>query len=159
MENIMTNQLTEKHSRTLAKTISWRILLTISHFVNALIVTGSIAMGLKIAGWSAVLNSGLYWMHERVWNWIQWNRKPTDNLFFQDGHPRTTTKMITWRVVVNFSNFFIPYFVTGSWGQAGAFFTIAVVVNMALFYLHERGWNFIKWGKIVNTPTDAPNDQ
>ena len=103
--------------------------------------------GLKIAGWSAVLNSVLYWIHERVWNWLQWNRKPKDSVFFLDGHPRTTTKMVTWRIVVNFSNFFIPYFITGSWGQAGAFFTIAVFVNMALFYGHERIWNRIRWGK------------
>jgi uncharacterized membrane protein len=139
----------ENHPRTLVKVISWRVLLTISHFINGLIVTGSIVAGLKIAGWSAVLNSILYWIHERVWNWLQWNRKPKDGLFFQDGHPRTTTKMITWRIVVNFSNFFIPYFVTGSWGQAGAFFTIAVIVNMALFYGHERIWNCIRWGKQV----------
>jgi len=137
----------ESHYRTIAKTISWRILLTISHFVNALIVTGSIAMGLKIAGWSLVINSTLYWIHERVWNWFQWNKKPADGRFFVDGHPRTTTKMITWRLVVNFSNFFIPFIITGSWGTAAAFFTIAVVINMALFYLHERGWNLVKWGK------------
>ena len=139
----------ENHPRTLVKVISWRLLLTISHFINGLIVTGSIVAGLKIAGWSAVLNSVLYWIHERVWNWLQWNRKPKDSLFFLDGHPRTTTKMVTWRIVVNFSNFFIPYFITGSWGQAGAFFTIAVFVNMALFYGHERIWNRICWGKQV----------
>lgn len=143
----MSVKLTENHPRTLVKTISWRVLLTISHFVNGLIVTGSIVTGLKIAGWSAVLNSILYWLHERAWNFFQWNRKPADGLFFQDGHPRTTTKMVTWRLIVNFSNFFIPFFMTGSWGQAGAFFTIAVFVNMALFYLHERGWNRIGWGK------------
>jgi uncharacterized membrane protein len=139
----------ENHPRTLVKVISWRVLLTVSHFINGLIVTGSIVAGLKIAGWSAVLNSILYWIHERAWNWLQWNRKPKDGLFFQDGHPRTTTKMVTWRLVVNFSNFFIPYFITGSWGQAGAFFTIAVVVNMTLFYGHERIWNRIRWGKQV----------
>ena len=139
----------EQHSRTIAKTVSWRILLTISHFINGLIVTGSIVMGLKIAGWSLVINSGLYWLHERAWNFFQWNKQPADNLFFQDGHPRTTTKMITWRLIVNFSNFFVPFFMTGSWGQAGAFFTIAVFVNMALFYGHERVWNRVKWGKTV----------
>jgi uncharacterized membrane protein len=140
-------KFTENHSRTVAKTVSWRVLLTISHFINGLIVTGSIAMGLKIAGWSLLINSGLYWLHERAWNFFQWNKKPADNLFFQDGHPRTTTKMITWRLIVNFSNFFIPFFMTGSWGQAGAFFTIAVFVNMTLFYGHERIWNRVKWGK------------
>jgi len=138
----------EKHPRTLVKTIVWRVLLTISHFINGLIVTGSIAMGLKIAGWSALLNSVLYWLHERLWNWLQWN-KIADGIFFKDGHPRTTTKMICWRLLANFSNFFIPYFVTGSLGTAGKFFTIAVIINMILFYLHERGWNLIAWGKTI----------
>lgn len=141
----------EKHPRTICKTISWRVLLTISHTINGLIVTGSLAMGLKIAGWSLIINSVLYWLHERVWNWFQWNKRPDDNRFFKDGHPRTTTKMITWRLIVNFSNFLIPFFMTGSWGQAGAFFTIAVIVNMTLYYLHERGWNMIRWGKSIKT--------
>jgi len=64
----------EKHPRTIIKTISWRILLTISHFINGLIVTGSIAIGLKIAGWSLVINSGLYWLHERIWNRVKWGK-------------------------------------------------------------------------------------
>jgi uncharacterized membrane protein len=134
-------KLTENHPRTLVKTVTWRVLLTISHFINGVIVTGSIAVGLKIAGWSLVINSVLYWLHERIWNWFQWNKKPADGKFFKDGHPRTTTKMITWRVIVNF--------MTGSWGQAGAFFTIAVIVNMMLFYGHERVWNSINWGKQI----------
>ena len=137
----------EKHSRTIIKTISWRVLLTMSHFVNGFIVTGSLVMAMKIAGWSLVINSALYWVHERIWNWFQWNKRPDNNRFFKDGHPRTTTKMITWRLIVNFSNFLIPLVMTGSWGQAGAFFTIAVIVNMTLYYLHERGWNLIRWGK------------
>ena len=145
-----TMQFKENHPRTLTKVISWRVLLTLSHFINGLIVTGSILTSLKIAGWSAILNSVLYWLHERAWNFFQWNRKPKDNLFFQDGHPRTTTKMITWRVIVNFSNFFIPYLMTGSWGMASAYFTIAVVVNMTLFYGHERLWNRIVWGKKIS---------
>ena len=143
----------ENQPRSLVKTISWRVLLTVSHFVNGLIVTGSIAIGLQIAGWSALINSVLYWLHERVWNWMQWNKKPKDGLLFLDGQPRTVTKMLTWRAIVNSSNFFIPYFMTGSWGQAGAFFTIAVFVNMALFYGHERLWNRVVWGKKVqDTP-------
>jgi uncharacterized membrane protein len=139
----------ENHKRSLAKVISWRVLLTISHFVNGFIVTGSIAIGLQIAGWAAVINSALYWIHERAWNWIQWNRKPKDGLMFQDGLPRSTSKMITWRVLINFSNFLIPFFMTGSWGKAAAFFTIAVLVNVLLYIGHERLWNRISWGKDV----------
>ena len=144
------NKFSENNLRTLIKTISWRILLTISHFVNGWIVTGSIMFGIKIAGWSLLVNSGLYWIHERAWNYVQWNRKPSNNLFFQDGHPRTTIKMITWRLIVNFSNFLVPYFITGSLAMAGSFFTIAVLVNMTLYYLHERAWALIKLGKKVS---------
>ena len=137
----------EKHPRTLVKVVTWRILLTLSHFINGVIVTGSIAFGLKIAGWSAVINSCLYWLHERAWNWLQWNKHPVKKLLFQDSHPRTAVKMVSWRLIVNFSNFFVPYFVTGSWGKAATFFTIAVIVNMCLFYIHERIWNRFVWGK------------
>lgn len=147
-------KFTEKHPRSIAKVISWRVLLTASHTINGLIVTGSLALGLKIAGWSLVINSVLYWLHERAWNWAQWNRKPQDTKFFKDGHPRTTSKMITWRVLVTLSNFVIPYFATGSWGQAVLFTGIATIVNMALFYGHERLWNLVAWGKSVK---DQPN--
>jgi uncharacterized membrane protein len=152
---MITSKFYEKHPRALAKTVTWRMLVTISHVINGFIVSGSIVTGLKIAGWSLVINSGLYWLHERIWNWVQWNKKPADGLFFIDGHPRTTTKMITWRVIVNFSNFFIPYFMTGSWGQAAAFFTISVIVNMILYYGHERVWNRVSWGKNSKATTQV----
>ena len=145
----------EKHPRTLAKTISWRIVLTISHVINGLIVTGSLASAAAIAGLSAIINSGLYWAHERVWNWAQWNRKPKDGLMFLDGQPRTISKILTWRAVVTGSNFLVPWILTGSLGQAAAFMSIAIVINMGIFYVHERVWNRISWGKSAKEAVDA----
>jgi uncharacterized membrane protein len=139
----------EKHPRTLAKTLSWRIILTVSHFINGFIVTGSLASAAAIAGLSAVINSVLYWAHERIWNWAQWNRKPKDGLMFLDGQPRTISKIISWRAVITGSNFVVPWILTGSLGQAAAFMSIAIVVNIAIFYFHERVWNRISWGKTV----------
>lgn len=139
----------EKHPRTLAKTISWRIIQTVSHIVNGFIVSGSLIIGLQIAGLAAIINSTLFWLHERAWNYVQWNRNPQDGLLFLDGQPRSISKIVTWRVLITCSNFFIPLIMTGSWGQAGAFLGIATVVNMALFYFHERGWNRVTWGKTV----------
>jgi uncharacterized membrane protein len=147
--NNFTIKFIEKHPRTLAKTISWRVLLTISHFVNGFIVTGSMASAASIAGLSAIINSVLYWAHERIWNWAQWNRSPKDGLMFLDGQPRTISKIITWRIVITGSNFVVPWILTGSLGQAAAFMSIAIFVNIAIFYFHERAWNRIIWGKIV----------
>lgn len=139
----------ETHTRSVTKVVSWRVLLTASHTINGFIATGSLAIGLQIAGWALVINSVLYWLHERAWNWMQWNRRLQDGKLFKEGHPRTTTKMITWRVLVTFSNFFIPFIITGSWGAAALFAGLATVVNMALFYGHERIWNLVNWGKRV----------
>jgi uncharacterized membrane protein len=141
-------KFTEKYPRSLGKTISWRVLMTISLFVNGYIVTGSVASGLHIAAWAAIFNTMLYFIHERTWNWLQWNRKKDNGLLFKDGHPRTTSKMISWRLLINISNFLIAYFETGSWVSAGAFLGLVTVINMIIFYLHERTWNIVIWGKI-----------
>lgn len=137
----------ENHLRTVFKVVSWRILITISHIVNAFIVTGSLVLGVKIAGLALVINSALFWMHERAWNIFQWNRKENEKLNFSEGQPRSISKIITWRLLITVSNFLIPFIMTGSWGQAVLFAGMATLINMILYWGHERLWNYIKFGK------------
>lgn len=139
----------ETQKRTVGKVVSWRVLLTISHIVNGFIATGSFVTGLQIAGLAAVINSVLFWAHERGWNIAQWNHKPAEEKLFVEGQPRTISKILTWRVLITASNFVIPFIVTGSWGQAVLFGGLATVVNMLLFWAHERAWNRLVWGKLV----------
>jgi uncharacterized membrane protein len=103
--------------------------------------------GVTIASFAVVINMILFWAHERGWNWVQWNRKPKDGLFFMDGHPRTVSKSVTWRALITMNNFLIPYLMTGSWKAALAFLTIATLLNVIVYYSHERAWNLIRWGK------------
>lgn len=138
---------TESHARTVVKTLTVRVCFTLSHILNGFIVTGSWMTGVTIASFAVLINMLLFWGHERVWNWFQWNRKPKDNAFFVDGHPRTVSKSITWRAIITFNNFMIPFLTTGSWQTALAFLTVATFLNIAVYYLHERAWNMIKWGK------------
>lgn len=137
----------ETKFRSLAKVVTWRVLITMSHMVNAFVVTGSLLTGLKIAGLALIINSCLFWLHERAWNFFQWNRKGHDKLKFSEGQTRSVSKILTWRVLITFSNFLIPFILTGSWGQAVIFAGMATVVNMILFWSHERLWNWIVWGK------------
>lgn len=138
----------ESQMRSIWKVISWRVLLTISHVVNGFVVTGSWTTGIQIAGLAAVINSLLFWLHERSWNRLQWNRKPED-VVFTEGNPRTLGKIVSWRVLITMSNFVIPFIMTGSWGSAAMFLGLATIVNMILFYVHERVWNRINNGKVV----------
>lgn len=137
----------ETYFRTIFKVITWRILITFSHIINAFIVTGSLLTGLKIAGLALIINSTLFYAHERAWNFFQWNRKPSEKLEFAEGHPRSISKVISWRILITVSNFVIPFIITGSWGQAILFAGTATLVNMALFWSHERLWNWLKYGK------------
>jgi uncharacterized membrane protein len=137
----------ETQSRSVAKTLTIRVCFSLSHLLNGFIISGSWIISAQILGLAAVINMTLHWLHERGWNWFQWNRKLEDNKFFKDGHPRTISKSITWRALITCSNFLIPYFLTGSLGKALAFLTIATFINIIIYYTHERIWNSVGWGK------------
>lgn len=66
---------TEIQLRTIGKIISWRVLLTVMNFVYTYVVTGNWKAGLAVAGISALVNTFIYWAHERVWNKVTWGRK------------------------------------------------------------------------------------
>lgn len=53
--------------RHLAKTITWRIVATMTTVVLAWIVSGDPWVGLTVGGWEFFIKMGLYYMHERVW--------------------------------------------------------------------------------------------
>lgn len=141
------NKFYETHTRTIAKTLTIRVLFTLSHLLNGFIVTGSFVIGAQIAGVAAIINMALFWIHDRAWEFAAFNRKPGDTKLFVDGHPRTISKSITWRALITINNFMIPFIMTGSWQSAIAFLGIATVLNIIVYYAHERVWNGVVWGK------------
>ncbi len=137
----------EKYLRSLAKVVTMRIIFTFVHIINTFIVTGSLLAGLKVAGLAFFINPVLYWLHERGWNWWQWGRFSDDIHKFKEGNWRSLGKDITWRVVITGSNFFLPYFVTGSLKYGLTIMSLATLVNMTIYFCHERIWNLFKWGR------------
>lgn len=146
---------TEEHKRSVAKTLTVRVCFTLSHLLNGFIVTGTLAAAAQIATLATLINMFLFWAHERCWNFAQWNRKPKDGLMFVDGQPRTISKSVTWRLLITFNNFMIPYLTTGSWQSAVKFLALATLFNIIIYYSHERVWNLFSWGKkeVVDNPT------
>ena len=64
----------EKALRSLGKVVTWRILVTITNFIGGWLASGSWAVGLGVVSFALVVNSILYYAHERVWNRIKWGR-------------------------------------------------------------------------------------
>lgn len=60
---------------------------------------------------------------------------------------RSIAKTISWRLTGSFSTFMISYLILGSFAVAGSIAVIQVIANTLLYYLHERVWNKINWGR------------
>ncbi len=67
--------MVETHSRTVMKTVSWRIVATLTTGIIVYILSGDFIMSLGVIGVEVVAKILFYYLHERVWNMIQWGKK------------------------------------------------------------------------------------
>jgi uncharacterized membrane protein len=60
----------ESHVRTIAKTVSWRVLGTVITSGVVYLITGKAELGLSIAALDCFVKLITYYAHERAWNSI-----------------------------------------------------------------------------------------
>ena len=65
----------ERWSRSLLKSISWRIIGTLDTILISYVITGELVFALSIGGIELVTKMVLYVVHERLWNKINWGKK------------------------------------------------------------------------------------
>jgi len=70
----MKTSITERIPRSLAKVLSWRLIIMGQYFAIGYFTTGSVAFGASLAGFTTIVNSTLYYLHERAWNKTDWDR-------------------------------------------------------------------------------------
>lgn len=62
-------------------------------------------------------------------------------------HRRSFAKAVSWRITGTVDTFIISFLITGELKLAGAIAITEVVTKVVLYWLHERAWNKISWGK------------
>jgi uncharacterized membrane protein len=67
--------MTDTPSRSLVKTVSWRITGSGATFLISWFISGDFSVAGSIAAIQLVSNTVLYFIHERVWNRTGWGRK------------------------------------------------------------------------------------
>ena len=65
-------------TRSLVKTLTWRIVATTDTFIIAWLITGHLDWAGAIAGIEVLTKMFLYYGHERVWNSIGWLKPKKD---------------------------------------------------------------------------------
>jgi len=66
--------MNESNIRSIAKTTSWRITGSGATFLISYIVSGNIEIAGTIAMTQLMINTILYYIHERLWNKISWQK-------------------------------------------------------------------------------------
>jgi uncharacterized membrane protein len=72
--------MADKHYRSFAKAVSWRVTGTIDTIVIAFLVTGKVNRALAIGGIEVFTKIALFYLHERVWDKLPFGRvKPKED--------------------------------------------------------------------------------
>jgi uncharacterized membrane protein len=133
----------DSHSRSLIKGITWRTIGTMDTMLLAFLITGNFIFAIKIGLTEVVTKVVLYYLHERTWNIVPWGRTATG-----PSHFRSLIKGISWRALGTFDTIMLSYIIVGRLSDSLKIGGVELVTKITLYYLHERLWSNIKWGRI-----------
>lgn len=144
----------DSHFRSVIKGASWRIVGTLDTMMLSYIFTGLAIKALKIGGVELFTKIFLYWLHERLWMRLSFGRSIeiiNGEEVIMEKHYRSIVKGISWRAIGSLDTFWIALLINHDSPTAAltAFYISGteVITKVALFWLHERAWMRVKWGK------------
>jgi uncharacterized membrane protein len=134
----------DSKKRTFVKALSYRTCVAIGIFTAALAMKYTAGFGITFVILSYTLGFGSFWIQERVWNLINWQR-----INKSDTKVRSIAKTLTWRLWSMFVLFCVGLFLGLSSKHALEWTIVTNVLFFVICYTHERLWNLINWGKIL----------
>lgn len=60
---------------------------------------------------------------------------------------RSIVKALSWRIIGTLDTIFISWLLSGELALAFSIGSLELFTKMALYFIHERAWNQVKWGK------------
>jgi uncharacterized membrane protein len=144
----------DKSLRIIVKATSWRVFATCDTILLSYIFTGQITSALKIGLTEVFTKIFLFYLHERyVWANIKFGRiYAADGVTIMgDKHYRSIVKGASWRFFGTLDTIIIALVWTGNPFTALKIGATEVITKIGLFWLHERIWFRIKWGRPKET--------
>jgi uncharacterized membrane protein len=144
------NRKGETQNRSLIKATTWRILASLDTFTISYFLTGDFKIAASIGGIEIFTKLIVYFLHERFWNNVKWGKRETkdpSHLKIEETKRRSLAKALTWRVLGSLDTITISFVLTGQIKTAITIGTIEIFTKLLIYFLHERAWNYVKWGK------------
>ena len=133
----------DSHGRALAKGVTWRVIGTVDTFIWSWIITGHPAPAGAIASTEVLTKIALFYIHERLWRLLR---------IAPNSHLRSLIKGVSWRVIGSADTFILTMIFTGQLKFAVSIASAEALTKIALFYVHERVWRKVAWGRLDETP-------
>lgn len=144
--------LKDTKARSLVKGISWRLVGTFDTFILAWFFFGKISVALPIALTEVFTKVILYFLHERIWNRSSFLRENN-----RLSNIRSFLKGVSWRFFGTMDTIIISWLISGVPLGAVKLGFSEVVTKIFLYYIHERIWRLIIWGRIYINPVEVIN--
>src|SRR6201999_2310011 len=139
--------------RTIAKTITFRVIVTTLDFTTNYIVIGELATAAGLSTFNLVAGPLFYFAHEAVWNYLGHPQSnidmplltPAEENAQQVGFAgftvsRALGKTITFRTLATIMDFTTNYVVVGNVAQAVVLSSTGFVLGPFVYYGHEKAW-------------------
>ncbi len=122
-----------RRARSIAKAISWRVVGTLDTLLLSFVILSLLGpfFGLEeasaadrvktaasIALTEVATKMTLYYLHERFWSRLHWDRSLDEEGHHRDGRRRSATKTATWRVLASADTMVLGLVFTGSLATA-----------------------------------------
>ncbi len=74
-------------------------------------------------------------------------RRDSDAPGGRETHARSILKAVSWRATGSLDTFILALLITGSSAWAGSIAGAEMVTKIVIYYLHERVWSVVRWGR------------
>jgi uncharacterized membrane protein len=140
--------------QAIAKTITFRIIVTTLDFTTNYIVIGELATAAGLSSFNLVAGPLFYLGHEAVWNYFGRSDVAIELPAVaapdadQEGLKisRTLAKTITFRTIASAVDFTVNYIVVGELAAAFALSATGLILGPFVYFGHEKAWEYFTSG-------------
>ena len=145
-QTVVTTIVKETQARTIVKAIIYRFFSVVAIMLLSLLFGASMSSAGIVGLIVIVVGTAIYYAHDRLWLLTNWARNDQGI----DDVKRSVIKTIIYRAITMVVSYLIAIFVIKSNSSNAVLFAIAqALTNMTFFFIVERVFNFISWGKVV----------
>jgi uncharacterized membrane protein len=146
--------------RTIAKTITFRVIVTTLDFTTNYIVIGEIATAAGLSTFNLIAGPLFYFAHEAAWNYLR-PSETSVTLHLPKSDPDSNTmgltispalaKTITYRTIATIVDFTTNYVVVGTVAEAMILSATGFVLGPFVYYGHEKAWEYFAEDSVAKT--------